>query len=342
MQLAKEGVQILPLYAAKDVAQIRDTINNAIKSFPYFKEDAPAYIMGSFQALGDPGSAWHPVLRELRKVIHDNIIKYIIQYSKEIGMQNVKTCSVLDRLMIRPSKIKISGEEWHRDVGSTEFLPKGGNISFFGGWLNLDDDNQKFTCVPGSHLDSEGKVLDIRTFGAGFSRIPKEQHEFCTNNSKVYEIPPGCVIVFHQHIAHTITKNINDKPVFRLFHGFVASDSEEFKEYIFGGEQQLIINAMSQSVPLLPGGKQWPIFGQLHNGFKNKPFRLLPDSKDLNRKMIPLNLEGNYRLIFKDSVVDKIGVERFLPSMDILSLIPGIEKFPQVYDHEVDIYRPKI
>lgn len=126
----------------------------------------------------------------------------------------------------------------------------------------------------------------------------------------------------------------------RMFHGFILSNSPEFIEFPFGGNAQLQKNAVEQSVPLLPGGTQWPMFASIYFGFKDKPFRLLPDSKKIDRKMTPLNLEGNYRMILNDELVNIIGVQRFLPSMMYIAHYLKIPMFPTAQTDEILIYIP--
>lgn len=335
------------MYDPDHLKGIRSNFDHAINECYYYKRDAPTKVFGGFSALGCPGSAWHPIFRDTRVEVYEASLPYLKIYAEEAGMAGAKCCSVIDRVLIRPPGIITSGEEWHRDIGSTKFLPKGGKLAFFGGWVNLDDTPQYFKCTPYSHAainptTSVSEVIDVRDMEDGFSKIPKKEHIDFENASEVIEIPPGSAIIFHQHIGHTIIKSKSKHKIYRLFQGFIVSNSPEFKEFVYGGEEQLQINASTQSVPLLPGGTQWPIYSHMHSIFKTKTFRILPDHKPTNRMIPPENLEGNYRKIFKDEVVDAILVQRFLPNMDTLSRIPGVHKFPEVEEKDIDIFRPRI
>lgn len=352
LNLFTHGVQTVKVYDPELLPQVRKCVDAAILEFPYFRSTAPAYSFGSFQALGDPGSAWHPTLRRLRMIVHYSVKSLLAQHVKTSGLytNQPKFSSVMDRLMIRPAGVQIDGEAWHRDIGSTQHLPKGGTLEFFGGFINLDDTPQRFRCIPGSHKDHEGKLIDVRTQEDGFSRIPVEYHAYCETQAQTIEVPPENVVIFYQHIAHTIVKNLNEDIMYRLFTGFMISDSPEWKEFIFGGEAGLLQMATTQSIGILPGGTKWPIYYGSHNFYKNRPFRLLPDTpkkwksdptKKL-RQLTPGTLKENFLQIFTDEYVSAFGVTQYMPSMQEIATKLGVPLFEQVYNDEVDIFRPHI
>lgn len=339
MSLLVDGYQIVRISEINQLPLIRELIESAIGDAKYFNPDSPSKVLGKFQALGDPVSMWHPLLLQARNSIHRNVQPFLKEYSTiscKFVQEKVKFCSVMDRLMIRPHGISIDGEDWHRDVGKLDTLPKDGNLDFFGGFTNFDDTSQRFRCVPGSH-----KGIDVRNIPDGFLKIPKEYYSLCEEKALTVEVPPGCHIIFHQHIIHTIIKNKNMNTMYRLFHGFIISDSENFKEYIFGGESGLASLALTQSVPRLPSGDIWPIFTKRHQMFKVKPFKIIEDTKiPPSRTSAPKNLKDNLSLIFSSEYIDNFGVTMYMPSLLEMHNKIKIPMMPEVKSEDVDCYRP--
>ena len=56
-----------------------------------------------------------------------------------------------------------SRESWHRD----EAINAEENDQIFGGWINLDTEDQYFSCAPGTHTGVKGH--------SGFAPISKEE-----------------------------------------------------------------------------------------------------------------------------------------------------------------------
>ena len=347
------GVEVVKVFPVDKLPEIRASIDSALSEAPYFVPNPPCRVLGKFQALGDPFSMWHPSLLSIRKAIHEQMVPFLRSHvkiaseTKNLYLEVPKVCSVMDRLMVRPHGVKIDGEAWHRDVGRCDHLPKGGSaLEFFGGFTNLSDEPQRFRCVPFSHQSDDGKLIDVRTISSGFARIPPEKHSECEERADDVVVKPGEHIIFHQHIIHTIIKNTNLKPMYRMFHGFIISDSPQFSEYIFGGEPGLKRLSMHQAVPQLPSGQLWTIFSKRHIMlFKDKPFKLLEDASEKRtppqRKMTPGTLDQNLRLIFVSSYVDEFGDKMHMPSMFEMNQKLGYQMLPEISDCEIDHYRPQ-
>ena len=78
-----------------------------------------------------------------------------------------------------------SAESWHCDEAELA-LP---DDLLFGGWWNFDDEDQFFSCVPGSHVAVSGNK--------GFALVKdKEQIKAYKQASAKVRIPPGSIIVF--------------------------------------------------------------------------------------------------------------------------------------------------
>jgi|UniRef100_A0A6C0J1Q4 hypothetical protein len=73
---------------------------------------------------------------------------------------------LIDRMMVRNPGVKPSPETWHRDVAPTELLLDDAIV--YGGWINLDNKDQYFSCIIGSHLG-----IKLKNLKSGFANIPK-------------------------------------------------------------------------------------------------------------------------------------------------------------------------
>jgi hypothetical protein len=103
--------------------------------------------------------------------------------------------TVIDRILVRPPLDVPTKESWHRDESP---YSKEGDI-VFGGWLNLDEDVQKFSCVLGTHHENSRRL--------GFGKIPAEQQAAYDAQKTVIEVPPGHIILFSENIVHEILCN---------------------------------------------------------------------------------------------------------------------------------------
>lgn len=71
-------------------------------------------------------------------------------------------------------------------------------LQVYGGWINLDDVPQFFSCVLGSHTSVN--------HGGGFVKVSKQQaahiraNKLCT----LVEVPPGAILVFNENLIHEV------------------------------------------------------------------------------------------------------------------------------------------
>jgi hypothetical protein len=85
---------------------------------------------------------------------------------------------------------------WHRDNSPAALA----DDSIFGGWINLDETDQYFSCVPGSHEIDCG----IHDGKSGFNSIPKSEHTTLKTERILVRIPPSHILIFFQNIAHEV------------------------------------------------------------------------------------------------------------------------------------------
>ena len=144
----------------------------------------------------------------------------------------------------------------------------------FGGWLNLNDSNQYFSCIPRSNLDYKN--------GSGFSKIKKNSQEFLNldNNKLKIEIKPGHCILFFQDLIHEILSSKSKIDMYRIFHSFRITKSSE---NIFNYENIF----KNQAVPYLPSGQIPPMYAKLH--WTNHIEKLQEFSTFINEKCLEKN-----------------------------------------------------
>lgn len=209
-KLRKDGVVVLHV-GIENTADLRSQLDEEVKSFPEFKQGAKLehMVMGGFSAFGNPASFHNNTVRDLRQLVYNNVKPFFAIY--ESDREKPRSFEqIVDRLMIRPSGKKPTAESWHRDVCPETY----DGDTIFGGWLNLDDEPQYFTCCPGSHIE------DTTGENKGFALIKKEDKAFWKARSVTIEIPPGHLIIFNENIVHTVLSKAFKHTVYRLFMGW--------------------------------------------------------------------------------------------------------------------------
>ena len=227
----RDGVVVIkPGVDVESLHNIRQTIDRELATSVEFtrvpskviagKERTPVYVHGSFGALGHGTSFHMDSVRAIRVIAHRHLLPFfslLAQHDPEVKLEQV-----IDRLMVRPIGCKVAAETAHRDDGIMEVratnramvrvTPEDDVV--FGGWVNLDDTPQFFSCVVGDYLSP-----DQRT-GAGFDR----QAEY-PQMSRIC-IPPGAYIVFNETILHEVLPSTTRATMYRLFLGWRLTKSD--------------------------------------------------------------------------------------------------------------------
>ena len=196
----------------------------------------------------------HPLIRLLRREAHA-LMEVILRETHERlkGTKCKRFISVADALVIRRKRSSVQPDQkWHRDrvQDATE------DMLYFGGFINLGDSTQLFQCVPASHRDTQGSVLQTKS--NGFIKENKQEDR----HVKTVEIPPGHIIVFCEWMLHTIQNH----PCLRLFIGFGTSDAED----TLPQWKEMLQKRIQDQAPLwIKGGQILPLINGDKNQFMN-------------------------------------------------------------------------
>ena len=191
--------------------------------------------------------------------------------------------ALFDRMMYRLEGMSPLAEAWHRDVMPSNLIKHKDEI--FGGWINLDSEDQYFSCIPGSHLgirqseipsgfDSlENHIkrhMDTTPNGTELKKLVKEFG--LSKLASKTRIPPGHLVIFPQYIMHEIVANKATHNMMRLFTGWRLTISSVPLRTINNTKyNENIID--DQAVSPLPGGMFPPMYSASHQTYMmNKPF----------------------------------------------------------------------
>lgn len=251
--LLRIGVATIPIPELSTLAKrqaARAALDKAISNFPEYqkhyvqdgawvfhkdkktnavKANKRKLVMGGFAALGNPSSFHNPFVRRWRMIVHshtkDFMRRVVLHPDFPMSPRDKNTlrfAQEIDRLMVRPAGAQPSAESWHKD--SSPLAPKQDLI--FGGWLNLDEAHQGFSCV----LPTDGKALvkdkdkdeddDLRG-RVGFEPIAdKTFNKELSKQSTLIKVPPGHLLVFLDEIIHEVLSKKYDHVTQRLFMGW--------------------------------------------------------------------------------------------------------------------------
>lgn len=254
MDLSKDGVAIVPIFNKEQTQGHRKNIQDIF--FPEFLNQQPPYVMGGFGAYGNPSSFHHPHIRQLRQDAYP-VMKEFFQKTFQ-----GKTCfleQMFDRVCVRRAGTSTSKETWHRDVCPRVVDPNQEHV--FGGWINLDDEPQYFSCSLSTHRAGCGSKTGFVAQSTPTSKADR------------VKIPSGCAIVFYQNILHQVLPKKQKKDSFRLFQAFrvIVSDTQPDPLYPRKMTNKWISD---QAVPLLPSDQHPPMYSSNHSSvflFSNGP-----------------------------------------------------------------------
>jgi hypothetical protein len=235
-ELLEDGVTVINIHAfAANAARLRNELEAEVLRFPEFLKHASfkdldvknpvRYGLGGTSFVGSPSVFHTPFVRKIRQQAMHELIPMLFkplvrELEEEVGGR-LFFHQLIDRIMLRPKGSDPQKEGWHRDVapGSTS------EDHTFGGWINLDTDDQKFVAVKKSHKAGRGAKL-------GFGTIPKEDHarynaaiaaqanqRNCDDKGLII-IPPGCIVVFYENLVHSVYGGTTKSTKVRQFLGW--------------------------------------------------------------------------------------------------------------------------
>jgi hypothetical protein len=194
---------------------LQTQFDEALNNFPEYVPNPTHYVGGGFGALGNASSFHNSFVRTLRQ----RAMSAVFPVFKEIAQPGDKFTQIIDRMMVRFPGQSPTAESWHRDVSPA---PAGTRV--FGGWINLDNQNQYFSCVKGTHLLPPDSI--------GFAKLGKEQSAHYTSLRKNLKkglpsgdvvqvtIPPGGILIFSENIIHEVFPSKTKYKMRRLFLGW--------------------------------------------------------------------------------------------------------------------------
>ena len=267
--LRQRGVVVVPTPLADAAARL-----NARRAFlahlgesPEFRLPCPSStdtvdptwqpVKGGFAALGNPSSFHHPWVREMREKVQAHLLDVDV-----LPMQShdyLEQC--FDRLMFRQPGQTPSAESLHRDEAKTAHPED----DVFGGWINFDDSDQHFSCVPETHTEVSGN--------RGFAKIedPVDRARYKELLERV-KIPPGHILVFYERIVHEVLANTASQLTMRMFFGWRLTNETSS---LFGDEA-LREWIEDQAVPKIKSGQDPPVWPSSYSNF-SRNFQTLTD-----------------------------------------------------------------
>lgn len=263
------------------------------------------YVMSNFGAHGNPSSFHHPEVREFRLAVF-TFIKQSLQQNENFSHKYIQLLPDRFSQRFRPP----SKEAWHRDV-SIDYneLP---NSVILGGWINLDETDQFFSCIIGSHVEPDP--------GEGFAKLSKDNAKLYKSRKSIIRIPPGHGISFDEKIVHEIANVKLTCVSLRLYMKYhISSDN-------VSAIDPKIIHEAIQTQGVFPMNK-WnfmPIYDKVHVMFWNK--ELVEFSKNIRPEFLAKTNKNGH-----------IYVQRFMISL----LESGVGMFPEYRDEEIEILFPK-
>ena len=295
-----------------NILNLQDLLNNGVIVIPgpknardilklFYKEQREFInpgekecILGAFGAYGNPTSFHHPEIRELRSLVHNYLWPSLQETFPEKNAE-----MLMDRFCKRAKGTKTSAEQWHRDITNSPNVLKKDQI--YGGWFNLDKPGSKsqgFSCVPGSQRRSKK---------TGFVKFTDEENKDFKKRKKIFEVPPGYIIMFNQDIVHEVLPRKATFNSYRLFIGWRITE----------GEIPLYDNTKiieDQGIIRLPGGMQTPMYGPSFWMFHRKKIidwsvKVKPEFREMKlfkKEGIELDVVQQYMLSLKDA-----GIEMF-------------------------------
>ena len=302
-ELKLNGVSVYPI--PNDLLQNFDIQKFLKEQKEYIDiDDNTEFIISNFGAHGNPSSQHHPIAREFRLGMF-HYIKRAIENDDEFREKYLQCLP--DRFSQRfrkPSK-----EAWHKDVSIDYSIFT--NSKILGGWANLDETDQFFSCIIGSHLESAP--------GEGFAALSKDNKKLYKSRKTIVRIPPGHAISFDEKITHEIADVKITGVSRRLYMKYhISSDSRS------AFDVDVIQRAIqTQGVFQMNHWNSMPMYEKIHLVFWSD--KLVEFSKNIKPVFLAKpNKKGN------------VYVQRYMVNL----LEAGVGMFPEYREDEIAILFP--
>lgn len=171
------------------------------------------FVLGGFQALGNPSSYHHPLRRQLMQAIYDYMAPIFASVMSNSYFSSYKYFSMIpDRFGVRRNDQQVSAETWHKDQSLD--LERSRDAIVFGGWINLDPIGsgkmQYFNGVPGEVIppnQTEAYYAANVNRKGGFS-AEKEAIPQLDQRRQRIPVPPGHLVVFNELLTHEVAPGV--------------------------------------------------------------------------------------------------------------------------------------
>lgn len=343
-QITRMGITTLPVIDINELENIRKRLDSEMEHFPEYRRyksnprfngagDPLVYVLGGFAAFGNPSAFHNPLVREIRvkcwkkaiHLFHQMIKRY---YDKNLR-DNYKVEMLFDRMMFRKAGQKAVAEAWHRDVIPPELIDRRDEI--FGGWINLDNKDQYFSCLPGTQLgifqrdipsgfdtmlkremSKMSKKMDVKKEMEKMTKSQKQKyleklvklviHEVGTYRHK-FKVPPGHMVIFPQYIMHEVVSNAVKHDMYRLFLGWRMTTLDKS---LLNNDKYMSEQA---TVPL-PGGMMPPMYSASHQshhlGIPILKKMTVADKKNMDVNKWAKDLDDKYMILYPTERMKKL------------------------------------
>jgi hypothetical protein len=251
----------------------------------------------------------------------------------------------IDRVQIRPAGETPAKESFHRDIPPVK---RAGEV-WIGGWINCDEENQKFCGVKRTHtLDA----TELST--AGFAKIRKEdcaqydammgaqanQHD--TDKDGKIIIPPGHMILFFANLVHAVNAQKMKYTSVKQFIGFrltkyfdsgILRPGSKDKFFTF---EELDDGLQSNAVLVLSSGQTPPVYPANYLVCRDKQLHLF---ESWERDML---VGGAMKIPLRDETgkIQHSSHNDFTRSMKSLKEL-GLPLHPPYTQEEFELLRPQ-
>ena len=234
--------------------------------------------MGGFCAYGNPGSFHNKFARSLRYLAHRKILPVLMSLIALYYPALTKKEQLIDRMQRRPKQVCCTADnQWQWHISGKPLEPMDTD-QIFGGWVNLDNEDQYFRCVPESHYKPAYAPPDG---GRGFATLSQDAVNQLSGNNQQQDIriTGGSIRIFYQNIIHCVRpvhRVPNNLQHSRASHEVRSRDETDRLTFSFRlftafrittSNKPLTIsqdNLQGFMTPYIPSGQLPPVYSKMH------------------------------------------------------------------------------
>jgi hypothetical protein len=247
LELHARGVTVVPILNEANrkaaLAEILDNVRHSPELVEPIQPGTPLLVtLGGFGALGTASSFHFPIVRKLRGEILRKLGSALFSHQR----QNLEVLP--DRLCLRLNGQAPGVETWHRDV--SPILPHLQHSDMVtGGWLNLSNKVQKFSCVRDTHREDRREPPTRRGDTATYrAKVGDGEEE---RRGVVLQATPTYLIVSKEERAvpiRSVQTNDGDQVTYRFTHEGISR--QETGPFIEEKRGTILVSTDSDRVPL--------------------------------------------------------------------------------------------